>query len=94
MFANIRKAIANFIAPAQITINATQAELSQARSVTKPHADKLIQASRHNAVKSEPLIGNFHVSHLDELGSNYLKNALAQLGAWSALARAFSEHLS
>lgn len=90
MFANVRKAIASFIAPAQVTIKATQEELSKARSVTKPTAEQYTSRQRE-AHKPAPLVGNFHVSHLDSLHSNYLKNAIAQLGAWSALARAFTE---
>ena len=90
MFANVRKAIAAFIAPKAIVINATQEQLSQARSVTAPLAPKHIVAQR--AHDQQPMVGDFHVSHLDSLSSNYLKNAIAQLGAWSALARAFSEY--
>ena len=73
MFTNVRKALAALIAPKTIVINATQEQLSQARSVTAPLAPKHIVAQR--AHDQQPMVGDFHVSHLDSLGSNYLKNA-------------------
>lgn len=91
MFTNVRKALAAIIAPKAIVINATQEQLSRARSVTTPAAPKhIINQRQHD---QQPMVGDFHVSHLDSLGSNYLKNAIAQLGAWSCLARAFSEYV-
>ena len=91
MFTNLRKALASFIAPSQIIVMASQEELSKARSVTSPTMPKhLTTQQKHD---QQPMVGDFHVSHLDSLGSNYLKNAIAQLGAWSCLARAFSEYV-
>lgn len=39
------------------------------------------------------LVGKFEVDHLECLSSQYLKDALAGFGAWSALAKAFSEYM-
>lgn len=83
MFNAIRKSISNFIAPSSINIDVP----AGTKSLTIPNAPKHIREQQDN---TQQYIGQFHVSHLELLASDYLKNAIAQLGAWSALARAFS----
>jgi len=97
MFNNLRNKIAAMIAPASSRIinNGKFVVVPEgAKSLTnndnKVAAKHLDQISRKH--DNQPLVGNFHVSHLDELASDYLKNAISNLGAWSCLARAFSEY--
>lgn len=86
MFSNLRKTIAKFIAPA----NSNVIVPAGTRDITYGKAPRhlLDQPSRETTT---PMIGEFHVSDLTDMASAYLKDAVAQLGAWSALARAFSE---
>lgn len=84
--ANLRKSVANFIAPATIVVPQGQ------RALTQPDAPAhmLNQAQRIAEPRSYP--GKVSASQLLSLNSEYLKDAIAQFGAWSALARAFSEY--
>ena len=83
MFNAIRKTISNFIAPNQINVDVP----AGAKSLTYPKIPQHVAEQKEHQTQ---YIGQFHVSHLELLASDYLKNAIAQLGAWSALARAFS----
>lgn len=49
--------------------------------------------SQQVATTPTALVGKFEVDHLECLSSQYLKDALAGFGAWSALAKAFSEYM-
>ena len=87
MFNSIRRAIASFIAPAAGTINATPAQLAQVQTLTIPaNVGTRRNMVGHNA-DAAPLNGKFTPAHLDLLSSQYLKDAIAGLGAWSALAK-------
>lgn len=83
---NLRKSVANFIAPNTIIVPANAKSLTQ--PVTPQHM--LNQAERIAEPRSYP--GKVSASQLQGLNSTYLKDAIAQFGAWSALARAFSEY--
>lgn len=92
MFNSIRKTIAssisalgNAIAPSSINIQVPVG----AKSLTYPQVPQHLKDQQET---TQSYTGQFHVSHLELLGSTYLKNAVAQLGAWSCLARAFSEY--
>lgn len=83
MFNNLRKTIANFISPNTISVPAGT------RNLGLPPAPKHMLEQQEHTTAYE---GQFHVSHLELLGSTYLRNAIAQLGAWSCLAKAFGEY--
>jgi len=87
MFNSIRKAIANAIAPSAITIDVPAGTKSLTRTDTPSHV-----LTQHTRATTSALVGDFHVSDLDMLASDYLKSAISNLGAWSCLARAFSEY--
>lgn len=93
MFNSIRRAIASFIAPAAGTINATPAQLAQVQTLTIPSN---VGTQRNRSVipsqSAEMKNGKFYPEHLELLSSQYLKDAIAGLGAWSALAKMFNEY--
>ena len=88
MFNSIRRAIASFIAPAAGTINATPAQLAKVQTLTIP-ANVGTQRSRSviASQSAEMKNGKFYPEHLELLSSQYLRDAIAGLGAWSALAK-------
>lgn len=88
MFNSIRKAIASFIAPAAGTINATPAQLANVQTLTIP-SNVGTQRARSviHSQSAEMKNGKFYPEHLELLSSQYLKDAIAGLGAWSALAK-------
>ena len=88
MFKSLRNSIAKFI-----SADHTPAVMSipNGRSLTHSNApDHII--TQHTRATREVLTGNFHVSDVHELSSERLQHAITGLGAWSALARAFSEY--
>lgn len=87
MFNSIRKTIANLIAPSSINVQVPAGTKSLTIQQIPEHVRT--QAAR---AESAPMRGDFHVSHLDLLSSTYLKNAIANLGSWSALARGFAAY--
>lgn len=93
MFNSIRRAIAKFIAPAPGTINATPAQLAKAQTLTIPSN---IGTQRARSVipsqSAEMKNGKFYPEHLELLSSQYLRDAIAGLGAWSSLAKMFNEY--
>ena len=94
MFNSIRRAIANIIAPAAGTINATPAQLAKVQTLTIPsnvgtQRNRSVIASTQSA---EMKNGKFYPEHLELLSSQYLKDAIAGLGAWGSLAKMFNEY--
>lgn len=90
MFNSIRKSIASFIAPTSVQISVP----AGTKSLTTPTIQQIpmhVRTQPDRAWGKEMVVGKFHVSHLELMNSNYLKDAIAQLGAWAALARVFSE---
>lgn len=85
MFNALRKSIANFINPAQVIINVPAGTTSLTYHAPAKHLTEQVS-------NTQQYVGQFHVSHLELLSSDYLRNAIAQLGAWSCLARAFSQY--
>ncbi len=91
MFNSIRKSIASFIAP-------------KAQPVVKPSVVPQVipegvsgrsfrqTASIAQPRDSKPMNGKFRVCDLELLSSQYLKDALAGLGAWSSLAVMFAAY--
>ena len=93
MFNSIRRAIANVIAPAAGTVNATPAQLANVQTLTIP-SNVGTQRSRSviPSQSAEMKNGKFYPEHLELLSSQYLKDAIAGLGAWSSLAKMFNEY--
>ena len=92
MFNNIRKTIANALSGYAVSISPNTITVpAGATSLTTPQAPAHLLTQYERSVTT-PLTGAFHVSNLETLSSEYLKDAVAQLGAWSALARAFNEY--
>jgi len=93
MFNSIRRAIASFIAPAAGTINATPAQLANVQTLTIP-SNVGTQRSRSviPSQSAEMKNGKFYPEHLELLSSQYLKDAIAGLGAWGSLAKMFNEY--
>ena len=93
MFNSIRRAIASFIAPAAGTINATPAQLANVQTLTIPsnvgtQRNRSVIASQSAEMKN----GKFYPEHLELLSSQYLRDAIAGLGAWGSLAKMFNEY--
>ena len=93
MFNSIRRAIASFIAPAAGTINATPAQLAKVQTLTIPanvgtQRNRSVIASQSAEMKN----GKFYPEHLELLSSQYLRDAIAGLGAWGSLAKMFNEY--
>ncbi len=93
MFNSIRRAIANIIAPAAGTVNATPAQLAQVQTLTIP-ANVGTQRARSviPSQSTDMKNGKFYPDHLELLSSQYLKDAIAGLGAWGSLAKMFNEY--
>ena len=93
MFNSIRKSIASFIAPAAGTINATKEELAKVQTLTIP-SDVGTQRNRSviHTQSTDMKNGKFYPEHLELLSSQYLKDAIAGLGAWGSLAKMFNEY--
>ena len=90
MFNSIRKSLANLIAPSAVVVNVP----AGAKSLTTPTIQQVpmhVRTQPDRAWGKEMVVGKFHVSHLELMNSSYLRDAIAQLGAWAALARTFSE---
>lgn len=90
MFNSIRKSIASFIAPSSINVVVP----AGTKSLTTPTIQQVpmhVRTQPDRAWGKEMVVGKFHVSHLELMNSSYLRDAIAQLGAWAALARTFSE---
>jgi len=91
MFKSIRKAVAIFLDPDHAHVLQAPAGIKDiSHNPNKAAAKHIEQQTRKH--DSKPLVGDFHVSHLDNLASDYLKSAISNLGAWSCLARAFAEY--
>ena len=91
MFNSIRKSLANLIAPASVQISVP----AGTKSLTTPTIQQVpmhVRTQGERAWGGDIVVGKFHVSHLELMNSSYLKDAIAQLGAWAALARAFNEY--
>ena len=91
MFNSIRKSPANLIAPSSIQISVP----AGTKSLTTPTIQQVpmhVRTQGERAWGGDIVVSKFHVSHLELMNSSYLKDAIAQLGAWAALARAFSEY--
>ena len=90
MFNSIRKSLANLIAPASIQISVP----AGTKSLTTPTIEQVpmhVRTQSERVNRQEIITGKFHLSHLELMNSSYLRDAIAQLGAWSALARTFGE---
>ena len=90
MFNSIRKSIASFIAPSSINVDVP----AGTKSLTTPTIQQVpmhVRTQPDRAWGKELVVGKFHVSHLELMNSSYLRDAIAQLGAWAALARTFTE---
>jgi hypothetical protein len=85
LFNSIRKSVSTFIAPSCIKVDVP----AGATSLTIPNLPRHMAEQRPHTTEYS---GQFHVDSLELLGSQMLKDAIAQLGAWSALARAFSSY--
>ena len=90
MFKSIRQSIANLIAPKA----ATPATISPKTTVIPEGVSgQSFRKAAANSTSATPVLtGKFSVSHLEVLSSQYLKDALAGLGAWSALAKMFAAY--
>ena len=84
-FNKIRLALSAAMAPSSINVQVP----AGATSLTHPNIPQHLKDQQEFTTS---YAGMFHVSHLELLGSTYLKNAVAQLGAWSCLAKAFGEY--
>ena len=76
------------------TVNATPAQLANVQTLTIPSN---VGTQRNRSVipsqSAEMKNGKFYPEHLELLSSQYLRDAIAGLGAWSALAKAFNEYV-
>ena len=91
MFNKLINKLASSIARATSTtgtVSATPAQLAQVQTLTIPSN---VGTQRNRSVihsqSAEMKNGKFYPEHLELLSSQYLKDAIAGLGAWSALAK-------
>jgi hypothetical protein len=92
MFNKIRNTIASFIATKPVASK----PIAQITTIPEGVSGKSFRAKHSVATYNEDeqyvKPGAFKVSHLGDIGSDYLRDAIAQLGAWSALARLFAAY--
>lgn len=87
---SIRQVLANAIAPTNHSITI---DTQGARDLIIPQAPTHILTQEERSKKETAKYpGKIKISQIVDLNSTYLKNALLQLGAWSALARSFAEY--
>ena len=92
MFKSIINSIAKAIVKSTSTVghlDATPAQLAQVQTLTIPaNVGTRRQMVGHSTQdQAAPLNGKFTPDHLELLSSQYLRDAIAGLGAWSALAK-------
>ena len=95
MFKSIINKFAKSIVKATTTVghlDATPAQLAQVQTITIP-ANIGTRLGQPATTTPTALVGKFEVDHIECLSSQYLKDALAGFGAWSALAKVFSEYM-
>lgn len=74
------------------TINATPDQLANVQTLTIPSNVGTQRARSVIPSQADMKNGKFYPEHLELLSSQYLKDAIAGLGAWSALAKMFNEY--
>lgn len=76
------------------TINATPQEIkAQPKTLTIPaNVGTMRNRSVIHSTSEEMKTGKFYPDHLELLSSTYLRDAIAGLGAWSSLAKAFNTY--
>ena len=89
MFKSIRNSIANFIASDRQVVHMV---VDNAKSLTTPQAPAHVLSQHERAEQLSMAKGKFYVIDLSNLSSERTRDAIAQLGCWSALARSFSEY--
>ena len=92
MFKSIINKFAKSIVKATSTVghlDATPAQLAQVQTLTIPAnvGTRRQTVGHYTQDDNKPLNGKFTPAHLDLLSSQYLRDAIAGLGAWSALAK-------
>ena len=92
MFNKLINKLASSIVRATSTtgkVNATPAQLAQVQTITIPANVGTRRNMVGHSIPSDaaPLNGKFTPEHLELLSSQYLRDAIAGLGAWSALAK-------
>lgn len=97
MFNKLINKLASSIVRATSTtgkVDATPAQLAQVQTLTIPaNVGTRKQMVGHSTQdQAAPLNGKFTPEHLELLSSQYLKNAIAGLGAWGSLAKMFNEY--
>lgn len=96
MFNKLINKLASSIVRATSTtgkVDATPAQLAQVQTLTIP-ANVGTQRARSviHSQSAEMKNGKFYPEHLELLSSQYLKDAIAGLGAWGSLAKMFNEY--
>lgn len=89
ILSSIRNSIANFIAADRAPV---QMIVDNSKSLTHATAPAHVLTQHERAEQQSIARGKFYVMDLTRLGSERVRDAIAQLGCWSALARAFSEY--
>ena len=97
MFKSIINSIAKSIVKATTTsgqLGATAEEVkAQPKTLTIPMGVGTRKTVGHSAVAPESMrTGKFYPDHLELLSSTYLRDSIAGLGAWGALAKAFNAY--
>lgn len=89
IISSIRNTIANLIAadrqPARLIVD-------NSKTLTTPNMPAHVLSQAERAEKQALVAGKFYVMDLTRLNSERVRDAIASLGCWSALARGFSEY--
>ena len=88
LISSLRNSIANLIAADRTPV---QMIVDNSKSLTHAVAPKHIMTQHERAEQQQVARGKFYVQDLTSLGSERVRDAIAQLGCWSAIARSFSE---
>ena len=89
LFSTLRNSVANFIAADRQPVHMI---VDNAKSLTTANTPKHVLTQHERAEDVSMAKGKFYVIDLSDLNSERARDAIAQLGCWSALARAFSEY--
>lgn len=86
---SLRNSIANLIAADRQPVHMI---VDNNKALTTPNTPQHILSQHERAEKQALVAGKFYVMDLTNLSSERVRDAIASLGCWSALARGFSEY--
>lgn len=89
IISSLRNSIANLIAADRQPVRMI---VDNAKAITTPNMPAHVLSQHERAEQQALVAGKFYVMDLTNLSSERVRDAIASLGCWSALARGFSEY--